>query len=75
MIYKDTILYVTPATNSKYLIKLERGPYEQTYKISEMDIPGDDAMKKLMDETFISEAITLFQQMHTNLMSTQERAE
>ncbi len=63
------------AWNSKYLIKLERGPYEQTYKISEMDIPGDDAMKKLMDETFISEAITLFQQMHTNLMSTQERAE
>jgi len=61
--------------NGKYLIKLERGPYEQTYKISEMDVLGDEALKQILDETFINEAVGLFQQMHQNLMAAQERAE
>lgn len=63
------------AWNGKYLIKLERGPYEQTYKISEMEVPGDEAIKQLLDDTFINEAVGLFQQMHGNLMAAQERVE
>ncbi|MDQ4141800.1 MAG: hypothetical protein M3142_14925, partial [Bacteroidota bacterium] len=47
--------------NGKYLIKLERGPYEQTYKISEMDVlGGDEALKQILDNTFINEAVALF---------------
>lgn len=63
------------AWNGKYLIKLERGPYEQTYKISEMDVPGDEAIKQLLDDTFINEAVGLFQQMHGNLVAAHARAE
>ncbi len=48
------------AWNGKYLIKLERGPYEQTYKISEMEVAGDAAMKQLLDDTFINEAGNCF---------------
>lgn len=62
------------AWNGKYLLKLERGPYEQTYKISEMEVAGDEAMKHLLDETFIAEALALFQQMHGNLMAALERS-
>ncbi|RDC62081.1 hypothetical protein [Adhaeribacter pallidiroseus] len=63
------------AWNGKYLIKLERGPYEQTYKISEMEVATDEAIKQLLDETFINEAVGLFQQMHHNLMLALERIE
>ena len=41
--------------NSKYLVKFERGNYEQTYKVSEMDLTGDDDIKNLIkDEAFLS---------------------
>jgi hypothetical protein len=40
--------------NGKYLVKFERGNYEQTYKVSEMDLTGDDDIKKLVnDESFL----------------------
>ncbi len=40
--------------NGKYLVKFERGNYEQTYKVSEMDLTGDDDIKKLVnDEAFL----------------------
>ncbi|QMU27282.1 hypothetical protein [Adhaeribacter radiodurans] len=63
------------AWNGKFLIKLERGPYEQTYKISETDVLGDEGLKHILDETFINEAVELFGQMHQNLMAAQERAD
>jgi hypothetical protein len=40
--------------NGKYLVKFERGNYEQTYKVSEMDLTGDEDIKKLVnDEAFL----------------------
>ena len=41
--------------NGKYLIKFESGSYEQTYKISEMDLlAGDeDIVKLLSDQEFM----------------------
>ena len=62
------------AWNGKYLIKLERGPYEQTYKISETEVASDDTIKKMLDESFIAEAVNLFGQMHQNLMGALERS-
>ena len=63
------------AWNGKYLIKLEKGPYEQTYKISDMEVSGDEAIKQMLDDIFLEEALNLFQQMHGNLMATLERTE
>ena len=50
--------------NGKYLVKFERGNYEQTYKIPEMDLTGDGDMKKLIeDETFLKEVTERFREM------------
>jgi uncharacterized protein with WD repeat len=59
--------------NGKYLIKLERGPLEQTYKISEMDILEEADLVKIIDETFISGALQRFADMGKSLQEAQAR--
>lgn len=52
------------AWNSKYLVKFERGNYEQTYKVSEMDLTGDADIKALIsDEGFLNTVRERFQMM------------
>jgi hypothetical protein len=58
--------------NGKYLIKLEAGPYEQTYKVSETDVSGEDDIRKLVNETFIAGAMETFKAMHLNLSKAME---
>ena len=56
------------AWNGKYLLKLEKGMYEQTYKISEMDVIGDDDIKALAtDPVFVNSAIERFIEMNKGL--------
>ena len=43
--------------NGKYLVKFERGPYEQTYKVSEMDLTGDEDIKKLIADPEFLESV------------------
>ena len=51
--------------NGKYLLKLEKGMYEQTFKISEMDVNGDDEIKQLAnDPLFVTEAMNRFKEMN-----------
>jgi hypothetical protein len=60
--------------NGKYLLKFERGTYEQTYKVSEMDVFGDDSITALInDETFMAEVRSRFQDMHKSLHEGLER--
>lgn len=60
--------------NQKYLIKLEMAMYEQTYKVSEWDVSGDDDIRKLVEEeTFKAEYMERFQQMHGGLHAALER--
>ncbi|MFN8417325.1 MAG: hypothetical protein U0U66_13420 [Cytophagaceae bacterium] len=62
--YKITIF----SWNGKYLVKFEKGVFEQTYKISEMDVTGDDDIKKLIeDEGFINEIRERFKEMNRTL--------
>ncbi|GAB3278075.1 hypothetical protein GCM10027347_52240 [Larkinella harenae] len=63
------------AWNNKYLIKIEAGLYEQTYKISEMDVTSDDEVIRLVDETFLQRVNDRFAQMHEDFMNTVERHE
>ena len=54
--------------NGKYLLKFEKGMYEQTYKISEMDINGDDEIKQIAnDPEFVAEAMERFKDMNKGL--------
>ena len=53
--------------NNRYLIKLEVGPFEQTFKIEEYDLASEEEVKKLISERFIQEAIVRFNDMAKSL--------
>ncbi|GGE97029.1 hypothetical protein [Hymenobacter cavernae] len=55
--------------NGKYLIKLERGPFEQTYKVSEMDVTSEDDVRALLDEEFVQAVVQRFSQMRHDLQA------
>ena len=53
--------------NNRYLIKLEAGLFEQTYKIQEYDVDSEEDVKKLITDEFIQSAIVRFNQMAESL--------
>jgi hypothetical protein len=61
--------------NGKYIIKLERGPLEQTYKVSELDILAEADIIKMIDEDFISGALQRFAEMGKALQEAQLRVD
>lgn len=53
--------------NQKFIIKFEKGIYEQTYKLSELDITeGINGVFKLIDDEFIVAVTERFAQMRTD---------
>lgn len=61
--------------NGKYLIKLEKGPLEQTFKVDEMDVAGEAEVRALLDETFLERALNRFKEMRQDLQQAQQRVE
>jgi hypothetical protein len=53
--------------NNRYLIKLEAGLFEQTFKVQEYDVASEEDVKKLVTEEFIQSAINRFNQMGESL--------
>jgi hypothetical protein len=53
--------------NNKYLIKLELGPFEQTFKISELDVISEHDLNRIVNEDFISQAMARFADMSKSL--------
>jgi hypothetical protein len=53
--------------NNKYLIKLELGPFEQTFKIQEYAVASEDDLKKIVDEDFIQQAMARFADMSRSI--------
>ncbi len=52
--------------NQKYLIKLEKGPLEQTFKVSELDVLEEE-IDEILSDQFISQALTRFDEMYKSL--------
>jgi hypothetical protein len=50
--------------NDKYLVKIEAGPYEQVYKVDQLEIEGLDELKARINDNFLDEVATLFRSMH-----------
>jgi hypothetical protein len=50
--------------NGKYLIKFEQGDLEQTYKIDEMELTGDDDLHDRINESFINDILVQFRNMN-----------
>ncbi|HEX6223162.1 MAG TPA: hypothetical protein VFZ52_02055 [Chryseolinea sp.] len=61
------------AWNNRYLIKLEMGLLEQTYKVNQFDIAAESDLYKIVDESFITKAIKSFEEMDNNLQLAVER--
>jgi hypothetical protein len=53
--------------NNRYLIKLEQGLLEQTYKVQEYDVPTEDEVKRMVNDEFINGAIRHFEGMRHTL--------
>ena len=56
--------------NGKYLIKLEVESLEQTFKVSEFDVMGDEGIKKLIDDDFVASAMERFKEMREALSNS-----
>jgi hypothetical protein len=64
-----TVFYM----NNKFIVKLEAGPMEQVFKFDQEKHPGFEAIQKLIDETFISNALNRFNEMFLEMKSAEER--
>lgn len=58
--------------NGKYIIKIEQGLLEQSYKIDETEFPEVDDVKKLLNDDFMQAALKRFRDMHVDLMNSLE---
>lgn len=59
--------------NNRYLIKLESGSFEQTFKISELDVFSEDDVLALLDDTFLEQALHRFDDMAESLSLALDR--
>jgi hypothetical protein len=67
--YKITVF----AWNSKFIIKIEQGMLEQTYKVSELDVASEEDIKKLLDSQFLAEVGKRFIEMNSSVFDALER--
>ena len=51
------------AWNNRYLVKLEQGYLEQTFKIDQFDITSDADLLTIVDTEFIDKALHRFAEM------------
>jgi hypothetical protein len=59
--------------NNKYLIKLEAGPFEQTFKLDEFDLDSEDQLHLLIDGDFISQCMERFGTMAAQLAAARRK--
>jgi hypothetical protein len=53
--------------NNRYLVKLEQGPFEQTFKIEEFDLASEAEVRLVVTEPFIQSALRRFESMAQSL--------
>ncbi len=53
--------------NNRYLIKLEWGPFEQTFKIEEYDLTAEAEVNEIVNALFLNEAQARFAEMAKSL--------
>ncbi|WKZ58476.1 MAG: hypothetical protein QY309_11415 [Cyclobacteriaceae bacterium] len=58
--------------NNRYLIKLEQGLLEQTYKIDQFELSGEQELHQILSEEFLTKATNLFSEMEAALRKAQQ---
>lgn len=62
--------------NQKFIIKLEKGVYEQSYKVSEIDMTdGVNGVFKILDDEFMNTVAERFKQMRADFGAAFNRYE
>lgn len=51
------------AWNNKFILKFEAGMYEQTYKVNEYDVSGEDEIEEMLGDTFMEKIVLRFKSM------------
>ncbi|MBN8578787.1 MAG: hypothetical protein KF775_10515 [Cyclobacteriaceae bacterium] len=64
---KDGLKITVFHWNNRYLLKLERGHLEQTYKIAEWDITSESDLEAILSTAFLKEAADRFDAMAASL--------
>ena len=59
--------------NNRYLIKLEQGPIEQTFKIQEYDLSSEEDIKLVVSEEFVQAALQQFNSMNKALNDAMDK--
>lgn len=59
--------------NNKYIIKIETGMFEQTYKIEEYEIANVEEIEKSMDIEFLEKVSSRFSSMQEDFANTLHR--
>ena len=60
--------------NSKYIVKIEQGSFEQTYKIAEIDLlDGVNSIFEILDEAFLKTVAARFMEMRKDFKETYQR--
>lgn len=54
--------------NNRYLIKLEKGYLEQTYKVDQFELHSEGDLLKIVNEPFIQDALKRFESMDQSLL-------
>jgi hypothetical protein len=68
--FKITIMNM----NQKFIVKMEKGVYEQIFKVAEMDLTeGVNSVFELLDEEFLTKVGTRFKEMHKDYRDTYSR--
>ena len=52
--------------NGKYILKIELGQFEQTYKIGETDVYGVEDVEKMITPQLLKNSLTRFLEMRTD---------
>jgi hypothetical protein len=61
--------------NNRYIIKLETGAMEQTFKIDQYEFSSDEEVLQLLDEKFLKQAMDRFEQMSLDMGEAMKRAQ
>jgi hypothetical protein len=61
------------AWNNRYIIKVEKGLFEQTFKLNHFDLADENEAVQMVDEEFVSQCVARFDQMAHSLAQAQHR--
>ncbi|WP_138485018.1 hypothetical protein [Dyadobacter bucti] len=59
--------------NNKYIIKIESGMYEQTYKIDDYELQNQKELEVCLDKQFLATLNEKFSSMHEDFMEAFRR--